>query len=499
MTSKARKAEQKLANVCQQLGITQNGHFWLDHALDPFKDLIAPHPGYVDKTTEPSVVEVVKQTVTITAPGAGNWDCQLFLDQTLFQQSLFQTTVGTTVYQRSGQGATPYTRGGLVARKAASGTALDITQTDNASCIGIDTALYTSEDCRIIGIGFEVHDTTQELKKQGSVVVYRVDQPPEQLFSRSVTIDAGVTACQPTAVTAMVVLAPPTTAAQALDISGSKQWEAKEGVYITPVQVCDVNPPLANRNLAMDVSENGLRYFPLISQSGAQALITCSASNAVNPWSMSGCFFTGLDPAATLTVNLNYMIERFPNRSSAIRRLCYPSPQYDPRALELYSIIAREMPVGVTVDQNGIGDWIAGIANIASGALAMIPHPLPKMIAAGIQTIGNNKLIQQGTSQIIRQIENKPKDKKVLALPQGTEVVSVPNNQVCVIQSRPANNNNNNNNRSNVSQGNFVPNRKAEFKRPNQLANLGNAAMGSDSPWTKTKMKKATGTVATNM
>lgn len=497
MANRAAKAEAKLQRICEQLGISQAGHFWLDHALDPFKDLVKPHPGYVDKTTEPSVVEVVKTSVVVTAPGAVNWDCEIFLDQSLISQYLYTTALTLGVYQRAAQGATPYIRGGLVCRKANTGTALDITTTDNASCLGVDTALYANEDCRVIGVGFEVHDTTQELKKQGTAVVWRMDQPTEQVVPKTVAIDAGTTACISSSTITLTLPQPPTTLAQALDMIGSRQWEAKEGAYVTPVQAADTNPPLGLRSLCLTCTEGANVYFPIINASGANNLITCNPANAVSPWSMSGAYFSGLDPSATLTINFNYFIERFPNKASAIRRLCYPSPQFDPRAQELYSLVARDMPVGVTVDQNSIGDWIAGIANIASGALSLIPHPIPKAIGSGIQLLGKNKLIQHGTNQIIKQIENKHNNNNNNNNSNLIEQVTTTTVEKCF-----SNNNNPRSNStkagSNATQGNYKPpSRKS--KRPDRLAELAGQSMGSDSPWAKSKTKPARSESVTNM
>lgn len=428
--NKAAKAEAKLAHTCQELGISQAGKFWLDYAVDPFKDLVKPHPGYVDKTSNPSVVELVKKTVVIVAPGAVNWDCCIFLDQVLQIASQRVTTSPLPhTYQSTGQGATTYYRGGLNVRKANSGTPLDITTADNVSVIEVEAAHYTDADCRVIAIGMEVHDTTQELKKQGNVVVFRVDQPTEQPVT-TVAITDTATACIPTSTQTIFLTNPPFTSAEALDILGSQQWEAREGVYVVPTQVQDTNPPLGLREMAVTCTESGVTYYSPISNTGAANAKSIVARNTQSPWSMCGAFFSGLDPAATLTVNLNYLVERFPNKTSAIRRLCYPSPEFDPTAMELYSQIARNMPIGVPVSENGLGDWIMGIANLAAGALSVIPHPIPRMIGAAITRVGNNKQVQAGVKQLLPAIEKKIEDrverrveakleKQVLALPMG--------------------------------------------------------------------------------
>lgn len=488
--NKAAKAEAKIARICQQLGISDAGHYWLDHAVDPFKDMIKPHPGYPDKTAEPSVVEVVKQTINVTSAGGVNWDASIFLDQLLMSQLVVSTSSANGQMYRGGQGGTGYTRGGLVVRTGASGTQLDITTTQNAMCLQVDPLLYASEDSRVIGVGFEVHDVTQELKKQGTVVVWRSDQPVEEAVALTVVQDAGVTACIPSVANCINLPAPPFLIQQALDIVGSQQWEAREGCYVTPVQASDTNPPLGLRQKAARAVENGVVYFQAIGTQGAQNQLNANLVNCENPWSMCGAFFGGLDPTAVLAVNFNYIVERFPNRSSAIRRLCYPSPQYDPRALELYSQMARSMPVGVTVEQNGIGDWIAGIANIAAGALSLIPHPIPKMIGGAIMTVGKNKLIQQGSQQLIKAAEEKIEEKKI---ENALVVCGKPREEAKAIAHSAVTTNSN----SVARAGNYVAIKKG--KRKNRLQQVGNNAMGPDSPWQKQKKMAGSSKNGTNM
>ncbi len=473
--NKAARAEQKLANVCASLGISMNGKFWLDHAVDPFKDLVKPHPGYIDKTSNPSVVESVKKSVVVSAPGAVNWDCEIFIDQVLNQVNLRSTTSPLPhTFQSTGQGATSYQRGGLVVRKANTGTSLDITTADSASCIDIETAHWTEADCRVIAIGVEVHDTTQELKKQGTVVVWRVDQPTEQPAT-TVCITDTATACIPSSTTSIFLANPPSTLAEALDIVGSLQWEAKEGVYVVPTQIQDTNPPLGLRECACVVTDNAIIYYPPISNTGAANAKSVASRTVPSAWALSGAYFSGLDPAATLTVNFNYLIERFPTKSSSVRRLCYPSPEYDPVAMQLYSQIARSMSVGVPVGENGLGDWIAGIANLAAGALSLIPHPIPRMIASGITMVGNNRQVQQGVKQLLPPIEKRV-----------TEVIESKMDKIeRVLEGHKPNNSPTP--KSNVTQGNYTRNKGA--KRPDRTKKLVKETARSEAtpsnPWRK--------------
>lgn len=379
---KAAQAERTIHAVAKKFGCSELGIEWMDHALDPFKDILKPNAGYPDKNCNPSVIEVVKLDTTITAPGVANWDCNIFLDQMLQKVAQYSTTAygsanGPAAFAGSGQGATPYLRGGLVWRTADAGVPLDITTTRGS--LEVDPALYANEDCRVIAVGFEVHDMTQELKKQGALTVYRVDQTTEQPTPIALVQDQGVTACIPTTANFVRLTNPPSTSAQAVDLVGSQTWEAKEGAYVVPVMNCDTNPAMGLRGdyVSYSAETSGVFYAPKLVSTGAARLLTLDSASPIaqcpNPWSMSGIFITGLDPLAVMKVNLNFIIERFPNRSSSVKRLAYPSPKFDPATLELYSSIASSLPCGVPVKQNGFGDWIWGIAKIAGAALSAFP------------------------------------------------------------------------------------------------------------------------------
>lgn len=419
MNKKIVNAERTIDKICSNHGVSREGAFWLTQALDPFKDLVRPHPGYPDKVMDPSIVEVVKQSVTITSGGlVGDWDCNIFLDQQLISVPLFSTTASGNSRFRSGQGATPFNRGGLVVRRDVNGGSLDITKTVNALCLGVESTLYDNESCRIVGVGFEVHDVTAELDKQGSCTAWRVPKPDGTPRFLNVTEDNGVTPCVPNCVAAVTCAIPPYSINEAVDLPGSVQWEAKEGLYTVPILVDEVNPPCSREQLALSCIENSIQYFPQISTTGAAKLITCLSPNCNSAFSMQGALFSGLKNSAELLVNFTYFLERFPNKISAIKRLCYPSPNFDPAVFKLYSSVANKIPVGVMVKENGLGDWISGVARIISTVAGFVPHPIGKVISTGASFVANAAESRTGKN-LIKDVES------VITVKQEPRVVEV--------------------------------------------------------------------------
>jgi hypothetical protein len=371
---KASKAEQKLKQLCDRIGVTSEGRNWLDICLDPFKD-IEQHPsGYPDKQLARSCVQVVHDTLTLTVPSgvSGNWDCNIFLDTLWENMSLYDTNSLSGIEFAFGQVVgSPHNRGGLVVRAAAQGTPLTMPTTQNAECRSLVTDVFANTTpCRLLGLGFEVHDTTQELKKQGAVVVYRVSDDNVRLQKAhgqdTVTPVVGsVNDC-------VVLPEPPTTQGQAIDLPLSQEWLAKDGCYVVPVLNTTTNPPDYPNRLgaeSVDGTQTLVSYYPLIQTTGATRYM--ASANLETPFSLSGAYFTGLDPAAVLVVNLCYYIEQFPAYSSPLHRLTKKGCPLDNEAIELYTKIARVMPCGVPVNDNFLGAFISGIANIAR---TVAPH-----------------------------------------------------------------------------------------------------------------------------
>lgn len=373
---KAAKAEAKLKRLCDGIGISTEGREWMDVCLDPFKD-IEQHPaGYPDKQMARSCVQVIHDTLTLTAPssaGSGNWDCNVFLDTLWESIALYDTQMAGNTYLQSFQNANGFNRGGLVVRAGPQGAALTMPTTQNASCRSLVTDVFQNgTPSRLLGIGFEVHDTTQELKKQGAVICYRVsDDNSDNIYT---VAKDGATAVIPSSGLGTVLPEPPTTSGQAIDLPLSQEWKAPDGVYVVPVLNTTTNPPdephlFGATSHDSTNTSNVYNYFPKIYTSSSIYLL--QDSNLKTPFSLSGAYFTGLDPAAVLVVNLCYYVEQFPAYLSPLHRLTNKGCPLDNGALEFYTKIARVIPVGVPVNDNFLGAFISGIANIAR---TVAPH-----------------------------------------------------------------------------------------------------------------------------
>lgn len=379
-------AENKLKKICDDLGITPEGRNWLDVALDPFKDIAQRPTGYPDRIMNNSVVQTVHDSIDVSGSSLGfatNWDCNIFLDQVWKSTALYATGRNFETVQKTGQGVTPYNRGGLVIRAATSGTDLDITTTQNSHCLSLVQDVFDGEtSCRLIAIGMEIHNTTPELNKQGALISYRVDD--EYAFRNMSMINDTTLAQLSSSCRAVNLAEPPATAGQAIDLPNSVQWEAAKGVYLVPRLSEEDNPAVDLQSAPLMVKDaaTGLEYFPQIAM--FNLLAGTDSTNVALPFSLSGAFLTGLSPETTLTVNLTYYVEQFPSFGSALKRVSGPSAPEDPAALAFYSKLVRHLPTGVEVNDNFNAAFIRGIASLARTIARAAPTVVK--VARGVAT-----------------------------------------------------------------------------------------------------------------
>jgi hypothetical protein len=379
------QAEKKLYNKCKALGISDAGFKWLDTALDPFKDITIKPMGYPDRLMAPSVIQTVHGTFDIKVPtsaGGGNWDCMIFVDQIATPVPLrLSPAINGYVIAQDTQSGTKHQRGGINVRSGPAGSSLDITTTsDNES---IDPTLYTNSKGRVIGIGFEVHNTTSDLNRQGSVTTFRVCDPSTDEIVTSVIDHLGIAACTPTTQKAIFLAEPPATATEAEDLPGSVSWAAEKGCYVVPVFMEEDNIPtdLGIVGVLVKDEDFGLYYPPIV----ALGTITApdpSFATAKLPTSLSGAFFTGLSPQTTLTLKYVYYFEQFPSIQSSLKRVASHSCPEDFIAIEAYTKIAKDLPTGVPVGENFLGAFIAGISRLAAWVLPKIPQMIKGVQAA---------------------------------------------------------------------------------------------------------------------
>lgn len=368
-TTSVTESEQALNNIAQQTGMTPGGADFLIANLDPFHDNQLRYlSGWPDTETAASVIRVIKQSITLKAPasaGTGNWDAQFvlwpWLD--LLDLQLVGRNFGGRILN-SNTGSNPQaTFGGLNVYTKTSSPLPFAWATDYSGAIVLDQA-YSQGIGRLIGIGFEVTNTTAELYRQGLATVYRQAMPYEDT---GVWLQTSTT--QPQSFIEMKSYRqPPLNSAEALLYPGSRQWRADEGCYMVAPFVGNENPPqtvtymqpivMTDDDKTSAVNTSSVWAPTPTYQSISPEQVAGYRGTKHYPIHLVGAIFEGLSNQTTLTVNLNIIYESFPSVSEKdILVLAKPSCMFDPVALSALSEVLATLPVGVPAKMNASGDW----------------------------------------------------------------------------------------------------------------------------------------------
>jgi hypothetical protein len=393
----------------QRVGLTPQGRDFLIAALDPFHDTqLRELAGWPDVETAPSVVRCVKQSVTVAtnqAPGA-NWDCHVVqwpwldaLNSRRWGRPLLAPGGGNRII--TNPTAAPFNTGGLQIYGVVAGNDLDVTDAGAQVGVIVLNPTISQGSGRIVGMAFEVVNTTAEISKQGQCTVYR---QPQSHPTGDTWISTVVPPLLDIPFSAHMIRSPPLNQAQAMLYPGSRQWLAKEGAYIVQTFVGQDNPPQIVRYdqpcIIADPTQEDLCaannissvIAPVASQMTPTA-VGLNAATKIYPIHTGGAIFTGLSSTSTLTITLNVFYESFPSTAeSDILVMATPSAQYDPIALEIFSHCLSQMPVGVTAADNDEGGWFNGLMSIVRDVAPMVAPFLTAvnpMLGAGAIGLGN--------------------------------------------------------------------------------------------------------------
>jgi len=435
MTSKVKRSENMLSKLGEQLGMTDAGKSWVTASLDPFHDNPIDSKGYPDGSISKNIVQTIKQSMTITSPPGlattATWDCHVVqwpwankVPITAFKDGLNGS--GTTPHY----GAAPYGAisvdpiqatfcGGLSAYACPTGHSSAVS--DMIAGLAANTASNTSlvlpnpyrvGKRRIIGIGFEVYNVSAQLYRGGSVTCYR--QPVESFDDAQTTTFAVASAGVGINIVASKIInmsSPPANPAAALLMPYSRQWDAEQGCYcvgaFNTAELANHNSyPLTvviNDPYTIDGShtDNNSYCTPLANYTttltGSQVLYGPGVVDLIQI-DQTGAYFTGLTPQSSLLINYTIYLERFPTFDDQdLIVLAKPPPERDDIALKFYSHASDQLPVGVPVKENGLGDWFKDVIGTASDFIAPVLSAIPHPAAQGVGMLikGTNAVVNR--------------------------------------------------------------------------------------------------------
>lgn len=399
-----------LDRMVEQKALTSDGREWLTMAIDPFHDDERTLAGYPDSDGSQTIVSLRKYQTTITAPVGcvGNWDAHVF-SMPLCRTTQFEKVTTNSPHHAEliGQAVPAFSWfSALNIRSNDAGVSMvpanPVLGHYEESVLPADGVYDLSQgNSRIVAMGYEIHNTTAEMHKQGTATTYRLPQYPTTTtvsYRNNGTTERAI-------LSGMKLSTPPWNQAQAMVLKGTRTWDAAEGVY-APLALDSSHNPLAPDTvghviLDSDSSQNNTVVYvqtnsaTIVNAAPALSLYTPKIQK-ICPYDTTGTFLTGLSNETTLTVTLRVYVERAPSFYDAdLAVLASPSAPYDVRALELYASTIGMMPVATKVMNNASGDWwrtalrVFGQAAETIGSSTMVVNPSGPYLGKGI-----NQLLQ---------------------------------------------------------------------------------------------------------
>lgn len=365
--------------------MTSTGEGWLIACLDPFHDYRLKPEGFPDLVSSNSIVQIHNYSFDVSAPASAagnNWDCSV-----IYTGLDAYPTTGIPVLDMSKPfcGGAEYDHADLATYRKIN----SLTVISDATGVALNPANSTgdfyglpsfrsSQQGRLIGVAVEVHNTTAEVYRQGSLSVAMLPPTADDVQSMTL-IDTNAAPWESKDFQCDSSTYLPSYVADVKSVPQSGTWEARKGVYMIPrLSKGSINPTSATPNRATLV-----RYK---TTGGSAACCTIPQFNeatiGTNPmpyyhgfgsssFSPMCAFFSGLSDQTTLTVTFRCLVEYFPTVSSEMISLTSPSARHDPKALAAYCAVAESAPYAVPVGSNASGDYFR---DVVGAAAQLIPY-----------------------------------------------------------------------------------------------------------------------------
>lgn len=432
-----------LSQLVAKSQLTVDGRDWLTLSLDPFHDMNHHAAGYPDADGSQTVVSCYQYQMDLSAPAAGaNWDAHIFSMPVAQTNTCFGVTESVDWASLTDPAAAAACAiGPLTVLSGPAGANIMpnvplLAGTTSAGLPATPLGFLIDGASRLIGMGFEVTNTTAEMYKQGSVTAYRMPQFTSDTGSVAMLNAAGT---HSSTMACKHIRKPPSSVAECNTLKGTRTWDAAAGVYATISQNSTENPiKVASTCLTIlsnvDHPDGAATDMAIRSPT---VLVTNnvgpSLSNVVpkvtqlTPFDTTGAYFTGLSEQTTLCIKVRYYVERAPTHTeSALAVLATPSAGLDTKALEIYSLAISQLPVAVPVSENALGDWFRTVLNVvktvSGGASGLLGAVVP-----GAQQIGTGVNMVAGALESLLRPKKKEKrnatPKRVTVVPQPKQLM----------------------------------------------------------------------------
>lgn len=418
---------------------------WVKSTIDIFHDYQLPLEGLPDLTSRSTFVRQHQNSMTLAAPvGATTWDLRVIFtgldcqygDDYGAMRAFCSGNFQECLYDSSSFPANGYLNS-LVAIAAPSGTYPKFSSvgTSGTYAQGL-VSRNLSVPGRMIGTGFEMHDSSAQVYKQGMITCAAIPGAGFDCNVMATDANSSLSGVVYDSTVRRLVGPFPISEAQVKAIPGAGTWEAAKGCYVIP-RLEDSQVPFAPSITGVPVGLFENSYTGASTQDCVHTIGGSSLTTTL-PFVRQGCpvsrfqpcvaYMSGLASTSVITItfrnNQEYTPSPFDGEISAAR----PSAPYDPRAFEIYSIAAVRAPTCVPVGFNDAGKYFRMVTETlekAARAVTPIVTMIPKygpVIGAGTSAVGT---IAGLAGQLVP-VQQKKKKKKPAAKAVNRTVAGAP-------------------------------------------------------------------------
>lgn len=278
-----------------------------------------------------------------------------------------------------------------------------------------------SAQVRTVSFGYELHNTTADINRSGSLTVYR---SPSNFHDVDLWSKPSASVYQP--FSAKFINSTPSTIEQATLYPNTRTWEASKGVY----SVC---LPSANNEYSRSIPSNFMLKTGGLDNGYAFMYFDHYETNVsiatFSPLCCTGVWSSKYSTDQTFTLDYRQILEILPTATDAVdlsfASTCKP---IDRLFMKMYKQMYTEIPPGVPVSMNAAGDWVRGIVKIAKsiiptlgampgivGKIATIATPIVASIdnAIGKPNVSNRTVTTKQLKTALSQPPRKIKIREV--------------------------------------------------------------------------------------
>lgn len=358
---------------------------YISLVTDPYHDRNLRVSGFPDGQNMTSVVRRLAYQTTIACPFAlvsgESWDFHIFATPLHQEVNMYSAAVSGNTFSTSGAASKINTLNVFYRKYDTNGGINGV----HFASIGQPVNAVSSNDDgpgRTVSLAFELHNTTAEMYKSGSITCYRTNA-----LSQRCDLRLGTTT-PPMGFTADIIQNIPSTLAQAQMIPNSRTWEAARGIY----SVC--LPPKNNEyktsvfnNILININHTSSPFLAYIASYVNNATLGAPAWSPLHCTGVMSSRF--MDTSQTFTLDMRQVLEYFPNSvSSTLLPFATTAPEADRLFLKMYQQMINRIEPGVPVDFNSAGEWFRRIIQLAKETLPTLQHLIPPQYQKYTAAIG---------------------------------------------------------------------------------------------------------------